>query len=174
MSEAHKWLLLGLVSVLFGILVLGNTVIATLAVTTLTGAALLIAGVLQIIGGLSGDRQTGSRIFAVLMGILMSFLGVNFLFNPLAGAISLTMLIMILLATSGILRIVFAWRVREAPLFFPLLLSGALSVLLAGYIWVNFAAATLSLLGILMGIELVLNGAGLILWSLILRSGGRQ
>ncbi len=169
MSEWMKWQLLGLVTCFFGMMVLANTVIATMAITTMTGGLLLISGGFQIVGALGGAASVGSRILAGIMGLLIGFLGFSFLTNPLGGAISLTTLAMILLAAGGIVRIVFAWRLRETSFFWALILSGALSVLLAGYIWVNFAAATLALLGTLLGIELVLNGIGLVLFAYTLK-----
>ena len=51
-----------------------------------------------------------------------------------------------------------------------MLLSGAVSVLLAGYIFANFAAMALSLLGILLGIELLINGTSLIALAFFLRT----
>lgn len=172
MSDWMKWLLLGLLSVFFGILVLGNAAIATMAITTLTGAMLLAAGGFQIAGGVSTAGSTGSRILGILIGLLMGFLGVNFLFNPLEGAISLTLLVMLLLAASGTLRTLFSWRMRETAFFWPMLLSGALSLLLAGYIFANFAAATLTLLGVMLGIELLLNGTGLMIFAFAMRRHG--
>lgn len=169
MSEWMKWLLLGLVTCLFGLMVLANTVIATMAITTLTGGLLLVSGGFQIFGALGGDASAGSRVLAGLMGLLIGFLGLSFLTNPLGGAVSLTTLAMILLAAGGAVRIVFAWRLRDTPFFWALILSGALSVLLAGYIWTNFAAATLTLLGTLLGIELLLNGIGLVLFGYTLK-----
>lgn len=170
MSDSMKWMLLGALSLVFSILVLGNTVIATMAVTTLTGAMLMVSGVFQVVGGFSSDESTGSKIFGILMGLLMAFLGTNFLFNPLEGAISLTMLILILLISSGIVRLIFAWKMRSTMYFWPMILSGAISVLLAGYIWNNFEAASLTFLGIMLGIELMMNGLSLIVVGLSNRS----
>ena len=169
MSEWMKWLLLGLVTCFFGMMVLANTVIATIAIASMTGVLLLVSGGFQIVGALGGEASAGSRILAGLMGLLIGFLGLSFLTNPLGGAISLTMLAMLLLAAGGIVRIIFAWRLRETAFFWALILSGALSVLLAGYIWVNFAAATMALLGTLLGVELVLNGIGLVLFAYTLK-----
>ncbi|OUS37289.1 hypothetical protein A9Q94_06205 [Rhodobacterales bacterium 56_14_T64] len=162
MSDSMKWILLGALSLLFGFLVLGNTVIATMAVTTLTGAVLMVSGVFQVVGGFASTESMGGKIFGILMGLLIGFLGMNFLFNPLEGAISLTMLVMILMAASGVVRLVFAWRMRSTAYFWPMILSGAISLLLAGYIWTNFAVATLTLLGVMLGIELLMNGFSLI------------
>ncbi len=169
MSDRMKWLLLGLVTCLFGFMVLANTVIATMAITTLAGGLLLVSGGFQALGALSGETSTASRFLAGLMGLLLGFLGLSFLFNPLGGAVSLTTLAMILLAAGGVVRILFAWRLRQSAFFWPLILTGALSVLLAAYIWVNFAAATLTLLGTLLGVELLLNGIGLTLFALTLQ-----
>lgn len=164
MSDSLKWILLGLLVIVFGVIVLGNTVLASLAIATLTGALLLAGGVFQIIGGFSVEG-IGGKIFAMLMGALMAFLGWSFLSHPLAGVISLSMLILILLASGGIVRIIFSFRMSGTPFFWPMLVSGALSLLLAGVIWANVSAepaSMLSLLGILLGIEMLFDGFGLI------------
>lgn len=169
MKQWMKWVLLGLLSLICGVIVLGNTVLASIAVTTLTGILFLVAGGMQIAGGLS-EESTGSKVFSVGMGALAAFLGISFLFNPLQGAISLALLITILLAVSGGARIVFAWTMKQTQFFWPMLISGALSILLAGYILANFAAASVQLLGVLLGVELLFNGLGFVVLGFFLRS----
>lgn len=173
MKEWVKWLALGILSVVFGVVVLGNTVIASMAVTTITGAMLLISGAFQIIGGLSAEGM-GSKILSLAMGALMGFLGLSFLFNPLEGTISLALLILMLLMASGIVRIVFSMRMRGTPYFLPMLVSGGMSLLLAGFIWMNFETASVSILGILLGVELLFNGAGLVLLAFFIRTAGAE
>ncbi len=169
MKEWVKLLLLGALSVAFGIFVLGNTVMATLAVTTLAGVLFLISGGFQIVAGITGGTGA-ARVFSVILGALMAFLGLSFLANPLEGMISLTLLVLILLAASGVVRLVLASRMKATPYFWPMLISGALSILLAAYIGTNFAAASVSLLGILLGIELLFNGAGMIVLAFFVRA----
>lgn len=169
MKQWTKLLLLGVLSVVFGAFALGNTVVATLAVTTLVGALFLISGVFQVVAGLTGDSGS-ARVFSVILGALMALLGLSFLLNPLEGTISLTLLVLILLAASGVVRLILAFRMRAARYFWPMLITGALSVLLAAYIGSNFAVASVSLLGILMGIELLFNGAGLIALAFFVRT----
>ena len=172
MKQWVIWLALGILSIVFGVVVLGNTVVASMAVTTITGAMLLLSGIFQILGGLTSEGM-GRKVLSLAMGALMAFLGLSFLFNPLEGAISLALLIMILLMASGIVRIVFSMQMRGTPFFMPMLVSGALSVLLAAYIWMNFDTASVSILGILLGIELLFNGAGLILLAFFIRTVGQ-
>lgn len=173
MRDWVKWLIIGVVSILFGAFVLGNTVAASLAVTTLTGFLFLITGVVQIFAGVGESRQ-GHKVLSIVMGVLAALIGFFFMANPLQGMISLATLVVILLVMGGVVRLVFAWQMRQTAYFWPMLISGALSILLAGYIVANFAEAAVSLLGILLGIELLFNGAGLIVLSLFLRSHGKQ
>jgi len=171
MSEWVKWLLLGILSIVFGVVVLGNTVAASLAVTTVTGILFLVSGGFQVFAGFSGEGLA-SKVFAIAMGVLMVVLGFSFLTNPLEGTISLALLVLILLIASGIVRIVFSWRMRSTQFFWPMLISGALTLLLAGYIWANFAAASVMLLGVMLGVELLFNGAGLVIMAFFVRTVG--
>ncbi|RKF12926.1 hypothetical protein D6850_15600 [Roseovarius spongiae] len=170
MKDWLKWLLLGLLSIVFGLFVLGNAALATLAVTTIVGFLMLVSGGFQIVAGLSGGGAM-SRAFSVILGVLLVLLGGSFLYNPLEGMISLTLLVLVLFAASGVVRLVVARRMRDTRLFWPMLISGALSILLAAYIGANFAAASVTLLGIMMGIEMLFNGAGLVALAFFVRTG---
>ncbi|MBB93217.1 MAG: hypothetical protein CML68_01230 [Rhodobacteraceae bacterium] len=173
MKEWVKWLILGILSVVFGVIVLGNTVAASLAVTTVTGILFLVSGGFQVAAGFSVEG-TGHKVFTMALGALMVILGLSFITNPLEGTISLALLVLILLAASGIVRIIFAKRMKDTPFFWPMLISGALSVLLAAYILANFATAGPQLLGILLGIELIFNGAGLVVLAFFVRTIGQH
>jgi len=163
-----KWLLVGVLSVVLGIAALGNAVAASVAVTLVTGLFFVLAGVLQI--GLSLQGGADHRVLQIALGALMLLLGVSFVGNPLQGTVSLALVVTILLAGSGILRLALAWAMRATQYFWGMLISGALSVALAGYILANFAAASVALLGLLLGVELIFNGAGLIVLGLFLRA----
>ncbi|MEM8581763.1 MAG: DUF308 domain-containing protein [Pseudomonadota bacterium] len=164
-----RWVLLGVLSIAFSLFVLGNAVAASIAVTTLTGALFLVAGAVQIAAGVGADT-TSSKVFSISMGALAAFLGVSFMFNPLQGAISLSLLITILLAAGGIARIVFARRMKNTQFFWPMLISGLLSIVLAIYILANFSTASVQLLGVLLGVELLFNGVSFIALGFFLKS----
>ena len=167
MSPWIKWLALGIVTILLGLVALNHAVLTSLAVTTFVGALLILGGVLQAVGGVA-EAGAWSKIFGIALGVLMALLGVSFLSNPLAGTISLALVVTVFIAAGGILRLIFAWRLRGEPAFWLMLISGALSLLLAGYILAN-PGVTIALLGILLGIELIFSGAGLIALALWLR-----
>lgn len=164
-----KWLLLGILSLVFGVFVLANTVAASLAVTLVTGVMFLISGGVQIFAGF-GEESFGRKAFAVILGVLMVLIGISFMANPLEGMISLALLVTILIAASGLTRLIFAWQMKDTQFFWPMLISGALSVLLAGLIVANFSTAGPQILGVLLGVELLFNGAGLTVLALFLRT----
>lgn len=167
MSEWLKWFLLGLLSVVFGVIVLGAPVVASVSVTLLTGVLLLASGVLQVIGGFT-TTGAGNRLLAWLMGLLMILLGWSFLKNPLAGLLALSTVVLILLAASGIVRIVLALQMRGTQFFWPTLFSGVVSLGLAIFVW-GSPGATLALLGVLLGVEMLVNGFGLIFLAFFLK-----
>lgn len=166
-----KWLILGILSLVFGGFVLANPVAASLAVTTLAGILFMVSGGFQVFVGFD-EETTGGKLLGIGLGILLLLLGVSLLFNPLQGVISLALVVTILFAANGIARLIMSFQMKETPYFWPMLLSGVLSVLLAGYIAANFFAVAPQLLGILLGIELLFNGVGLIVLAFFLRTGG--
>lgn len=170
MQSWMKWGLLGVASMVFGVLALGNAVAASVAVTLVTGLLLTIAGGVQV--WLALGAQDGHRTWSLILGGVTLLLGLSFMVNPLGGTVSLAILVTVLLAAGGIVRLVLSWAMRDTRFFWPMLLSGALTVLLAGYILANFAAVSLALMGILLGVELLFNGAGLIVLALFVKSQG--
>jgi uncharacterized membrane protein HdeD (DUF308 family) len=168
MKESLKWIALGLLTIVFGLVILGNTVVASLAIAAFTGVLLLAGGIFQFVGGFSISGM-GSKIFAWIMGALMVFLGWSFMANPLQGMISLSLLILILLAVGGAVRIVFSFRMSGTRFFWPMLISGLLSLVLAAIVWGN-PGATVQLLGILLGVEMLFNGIGMVFMGLFARN----
>lgn len=164
-----KWLIAGILSILFGIFVLANPVAASVAVTVVAGITFALIGGIQIFAGMGSD-ETGSKIMGIGLGVLMILLGISLLFRPLEGILSLATVATILIGANGLLRLMTSWQMRQTPMFWPMLISGAVSILLAGYILANFFEVAPQLLGILLGVELLFNGAGLIALALFLRT----
>ena len=130
-----------------------------------------MSGGFQTVVGFAADGL-GAKLLGIALGVLMLLLGGSLLFHPLEGIISLTLLVTILFAANGIMRLISSFQMRDTPFFWPMLLSGALSVLLAAYITANFFEIAPSLLGLLLGIEMLFNGIGLIMLAFFVRTMG--
>ncbi len=176
MSDWIKWLLLGLLSIAFGIFVLGAPAVASIAVTVVTGVLLLISGALQVVGGFTVEG-TGNKILSFIMGAVMLFLGWSFLDNPLEGTLTLATVVLILFLAGGIARVILSFQMRGTQYFWATLISGIMSIVLAVLIW-RFAAADpavlLQLLGILLGIEMIFNGLGLVFMAFYVKDAPKD
>jgi uncharacterized membrane protein HdeD (DUF308 family) len=167
MKISTKYFWLGVLTMALGTVVLFNAVMASAAIVTVTGIFLLLGGALQIALGFWAEGL-GSRILTWCLGALTAFLGWSFMANPLAGIISLSTFLLILLAASGIVQILFAFRVRGTRFFWFLLLAGSVSIVLA-IILLSSPGATLALLGILLGVQMLSVGATLASMGMFLK-----
>jgi uncharacterized membrane protein HdeD (DUF308 family) len=159
------WLIIGLISIVGGIIALFNPLAASMAAERLAGWIFLIVGLLQIFSAFR-ERGWAASIWAGLIGLLGVVVGVSLLQNPLAGVVSLTVLVAILFLIVGISKIIMAMQIRGARFFWLVMLSGIISIVLAVMIFANIPVAAATVLGILLAIELISNGASLIALSL--------
>ncbi len=171
MTHWLSWVAVGLLLGLGGVLALANPFAASLAVEALVGWVFLIGGALQLYVAYKAVGM-GGRLSAGLWGVLGLVTGISLLADPFGGLISLTLLLGIVFAISGIARLVLAWALRDTLFFWVLLLSGALSVLLGGMVMANLMEAATTLLGVILAIELISDGIGAIAYGLMLRSRG--
>ncbi len=167
MKISTKYIWLGVLIMALGAVVLFNAVIASAAIVTVTGMFLLLGGALQIALGF-WTEGLGNRILTWCLGALSAFLGWSFMANPLGGMISLSTLLLILLAASGIVQILFAFRVKGTRFFWFLLLAGLVSVVLA-IILLSSPGATLALLGTLLGVQMLSAGASLTMMGMFFK-----
>ncbi|MBF9032957.1 hypothetical protein HKCCE2091_01790 [Rhodobacterales bacterium HKCCE2091] len=162
MSPTRLMLIAGIILIVGGVLSLLAPYAASIAVTLIVGWSFLIGGIVNLAAAFGNDGHRGSHVLFGLLGLL---LGLSFLLDPLGGVVSLTILVGIVFLVSGGFRLALAWARREMSGFWILLLSGALSVLLGGLILSNLGGAAQSILGIIVGIELLSAGIGLVALS---------
>jgi uncharacterized membrane protein HdeD (DUF308 family) len=61
----------------------------------------------------------------------------------------------------GFAKVIFALTIRPFPNWGWVLTAGIVSILLAVYLWANIAVASEILLGVLLGVQLLIEGAAL-------------
>ncbi|MDO5632811.1 MAG: DUF308 domain-containing protein [Paracoccus sp. (in: a-proteobacteria)] len=155
------WIILGVISIIAGVLALANPLAATLTAEQLAGWTFLFVGILGAVLAFRAEGW-GGRIWAVLVGVAAILLGVALLANPLHGIIALTAVVAAMFLVGGIFRIVLSFSLRGTGAFWLVLFSGAVSVLLAIMIFANFPVSALSVLGILLAVELISSGVSMI------------
>jgi uncharacterized membrane protein HdeD (DUF308 family) len=154
------WIIaLGVVYVIAGFIALGSVVTATVVSVFLVGIMMLIAGVAEVINAFQ-VKTWGSFLLWLLLGALYIVAGFITFENPLLAAAVLTLLLGASLVACGILRIVLAFSMKAAMPWIWVLLSGAITLLLGLIILAHWPVASLYILGIFLGVDLVFAGAG--------------
>jgi len=161
MKNRSLLIILGIIAVIAGFFAILNPLAGSIAVTLITGWSFLLIGVLQIIAVFQ-ETGWGARIWSLILGVVAILAGISLIGNPLAGTISLTYLLAILFVVSGIFKIIASFGMPSGNWKWLVLLSGVLSIGLGILIFANFAAAALTTLGLLLGIQLISDGASML------------
>lgn len=163
---------MGLVMLFGGFVALANPFAASLTVEAVAAAAFLVAGVMQIVLAVRReDGSTNARLVAGALGVLLILFAISLLLQPLAGLVSLTILMAAFFAGVGVVRILLSMRMRTRGGWGWLLASGVVSLALSLLILLALPEAALGLLGIFLGIELIAAGAASIVLGLRARAG---
>lgn len=167
MGKPILWIILGVISIIGGIMALANPFVATMAATTIAAWVFIFVGIVEIVGAFSVEGAM-AKIGNLILGALAVFLGISILQHPLAGVISLTLLVGVLFIASGIFKVIIAFSLEERSYFWLMLLSGIVSIILAVLIFSNFPQSAAVILGLLLAIELISNGVSLIAMGMAL------
>ena len=168
---ASKWgwfVALGVVLLLLGILALGDVVVVTLISTIFIGAMLLVGGVFQVVHAFMVKTWSGF-LLSMLGGIVYAVGGLLIMNEPVQGALVITLFLIVALMIGGILRIVVAVRHREMNGWWLMALSGLISVLIGFLLYASFPWSGLWVLGTLIGVELLVQGATWLMFGMALR-----
>jgi uncharacterized membrane protein HdeD (DUF308 family) len=164
-----RWLsfLLGLVSIIVGLLAISSAFVATLASVMFFGALLLIEGVMSLIHAVMVRNWRGFalHLFAAALYLLV---GLFLLEDPIRAAAVLTLLLTAAFFVGGLLRIVFsiAERFPAWPWF---MITGLVDLLLGVMLWRNWPESSLWVIGVFVGIDLLLHGWSAIFLALSVR-----
>jgi uncharacterized membrane protein HdeD (DUF308 family) len=152
------YLLQGVLMVLAGFLALIFPVVSSVAVVLVLGWLLVVSGVFQAISliGASNVPHFWLQLISVTLSILI---GVLFIRDPGDGLLTLTFLLIVFFMVGGMAKVIFALTIRPFPNWGWVLASGGVGVLLAFYLWSSLPVTAAWLLGLLIGIQLVSEGA---------------
>ena len=148
-------LALGALLLIVGVVILGNAVVATEVSVLFLGWMLVFYGLIALAAALFLIGK-GGFWSAALSGALVLVLGLLFLRNTGAAALTLTLLAGVIFLTAGIMRLMAAF---DDPLLrVPLVLSGVISTVLGLVVLLNLFDATYVLLGTLLGVYSIVDG----------------
>ena len=154
------WIIaLGVIYVIVGLIALGSVVMATAASVLVVGIMMVIAGVAEVVNAFQ-VKTWGRFLLWLLLGALYILAGLVTFENPLLAALILTLMLGAALVISGIMRIILAFSMKEGTPWIWLVLSGVVTLLLGLMILTRWPVSSLYVLGLFLGIDLVIAGAG--------------
>jgi uncharacterized membrane protein HdeD (DUF308 family) len=169
-QTAGRWgwfVALGILLFVLGILALGDVVV-TVVSTIFIGAVLVVGGAFQIIHAFA-NKSWSAFLLNLAAGILYLIGGFLIMGEPLQGSAVITLFLLMALLVGGVLRIVIAVRHREVRGWWMLLLGGLISVALGILLFLSLPWSGFWLLGTLVAIELLVQGAIWVQFGLSLR-----
>jgi uncharacterized membrane protein HdeD (DUF308 family) len=174
--HAHWKLVLaqGILLMVFGLLAVAMPNIATLAVEIFVGWLFFVAGIFRAVSVWHARQMPGFG-WSMLSALLAVLLGLILIARPLAGVLTLTMVLIAFFILEGITAIVIAVQHRDHLTSWGwVLFSGIIDLLLAYLIWVGWPSSADWAIGLLVGINMVLFGLSLLMTALAARLMGDQ
>jgi uncharacterized membrane protein HdeD (DUF308 family) len=149
---------LAILMIVLGVLAIIYPLFATIFTFNVIGFVLLLFGFLQLFHGFQLSKaRFGQHLLTSLIGIFYLIVGFWILRHPVFSILDLTLVIGILFFIQGAVQVIHAFEGREEHRKWPLV-SGIASIILGILIWSNWPVDSLSLLGVLVGINLILSG----------------
>lgn len=133
----------------------------TVAIVVFLGWILLFGGTVHVSRAFVFQNMPGFGGW-LFMGILQVLVGLLFITKPVAGALTLTMLMTVFFALEGIAKISLALMMRPLANWGFILFSGFTALVFALIIWFSWSESAHWLLGLFLGINMIFLG-----WSLV-------
>lgn len=158
---------LGVVMLGLSAFVFTNIAATTLVTTWLIGALLVAGGAVHVIQAMFNRRQS-RFIYNLLSGALHIVAGVFIMREPLQGSMVITIFVMLALAASGVMRIAIAFAHRHIAGWWLVLVGGVVSIAVGVLLLASLPWSGLWVLGMLIGIELAVQGFSWLAFGIIL------
>lgn len=165
-----SFLIQGVVMVILGLLAVSLPHVATIAFGIGIGWLLFIGGILRAVTLLK-SRHAPGFIWSLLTAALATVLGVILVAQPMQGALTITMVLIIIFIVEGFAAIFMALDFRRHVSNWGwAMLSGIVNLCLAYFIWEGLPSTATWALGLLIGVNMFMMGISLIMMSLAARN----
>jgi len=166
----HWWILfiLGLATVIIGMVAISSGFIATLASVLFFGVLLIVAGVTEVIHAVMVRNWRGFALH-LLSAALYLLAGLFMIEDPVRAAAVLTLLLSTCFFVGGMLRTIFSLAIRF-PSWGWVLLNGVVDLILGILIWREWPESSLWVIGLFVGIDLLFHGWSWMMLALMVRN----
>lgn len=167
-----KWgwfVALGVGELILGGIASANLMAANLASVLVIGAAMLVAGIFQIIHAFTARGMRGF-LFWQLAGIVYAVAGAIVLYDPVFASLTLSLTVGVFLVAAGVMRIWAGVHARPMAGWRWIVAAGVLTFAVGVMIVALWPAIGLWLLGAMLVVDLIFQGWGLIAFGIGLKA----
>jgi uncharacterized membrane protein HdeD (DUF308 family) len=148
---------MGIVLVLAGMVAIAVPFVAGIAASVVFGWLLMIAAIAHLVYAWS-ERKAGAVFWQVLIGVAYLAASLYMLILPIAGVVTLTLVVAFYILAEGAFAVAVFFRLRRLRGAGWFLANGVISLLLGGIILIYWPLSSLWAVGTLMGVSLLLGG----------------
>jgi uncharacterized membrane protein HdeD (DUF308 family) len=167
--ESIGWsIALSVLLIVIGLFALAAPLLAGVAVTALIAWLLILGGFGHLVLAWH-VRGAGAHFWEALIGLAYIAIGVFLLLHPLAGLVSLTLVLAIYLLAKGIFELAMGLRLRPVPGSGWLVVDAIISLILSALIWRHLPYTAGWVVGTLVGFAILFSGISRLALSLAAR-----
>jgi uncharacterized membrane protein HdeD (DUF308 family) len=161
----------GVIMIALGLFSIAAPNLATLAVELMVGWLLLLGGAFGLFAVISGGASAPGFWWNLLTSIVYVLAGLALLTRPMAGIITLTIILAAYLLAGGVSRIILAlgYRAQIPGAWSWVLISGLVDIALAFIIMSGLPGTATWVLGLMVGINLAMMGFSILMIALAVR-----
>ena len=148
---------LGVIYVFAGLVALSSVAFAATVTVFMVGIMMVVSGVAEVISAFQ-VRPWSRALLWVLIGGLYIAAGILAFENPMLTAKFLTLLLGLSLAASGIARVVLVATMKASPSRLAVMISALLTIAIGVVILLHWPVASLLILGVFLGVDLISAG----------------
>lgn len=159
----------GVLAAIVGIIAIAVPAVASVSIAILIGILLLVVGIAWLMTTLQSGAGTGWKITGGILAALLIIGGIWTLTRPWEATMGLTAILAVIFIVVGVVRLVAALTHGRAEGAWLIGIGGALSILIGILIAAEFPDSAAWAIGLLVGIQFLFDGLGLIVTSLAIR-----
>jgi len=165
-SHWMLFLVQGLVMAVLGLMAAAEPMFASFAVEIFAGWLFVIAGIVGLASAFTAQRMPGYW-WSVLTAALAIIFGAYLLWQPLAGVLSITLVVAAFFAAQGVTQIITAVQHRGVlGSWFWMVVGGVVNLVLAAIIVTGWPGSATWTLGLLFGINMFMWGVSLVMTAI--------
>ena len=165
----------GVVMIILGVLAVALPMAATLVIELFIGWLFLISGIIGLVA-LFSVHNVPAFLWGLVTAALLTAAGVMLVWNPVAGALSLTLVLAALFVAEGVFQIAPSYGYRHVmrASWGWLLVSGIADLVLAFVIIIGWPISAAWALGLLAGVNLLTSGFAIVMAAMAGRRVAEQ